>query len=228
VAKSKSNKRFPVVFRKISELKPAPYNPQEISAKQFEELKRSLSRFDAVEPAVINTHPKRKDIVIGGHKRLKAARDLKWSHYPCYSVKLPLNKERELNIRLNKNRGQFSNELLKDNFKINELQDWGFEDIDFMKDSDLKLDAKDDIIPEKPRKPKTKTGDLYKLGAHRLLCGDCTKSKDLNRLVGKNKIGMVLTDPPYGMGYEYNLHKDVKGKEYLEFCDAWFSKIKDI
>ena len=59
-----------------------------------------------------------------------------------------------------------------------------------------------DEVPATPKEAKTKTGDLYQLGSHRLLCGDATKKEDVERLMGGEKAEMVFTDPPYGVGYD--------------------------
>ncbi|MEA3346933.1 MAG: ParB N-terminal domain-containing protein [Candidatus Auribacterota bacterium] len=87
--------------RKISELKPAAYNPRKITETQFNDLKASLKKFESVEPAVVNMHPRRKNVIIGGHMRLKAAAALGWKSFPCVHVKLTPARERELNIRYN-------------------------------------------------------------------------------------------------------------------------------
>ena len=80
----------------------------------------------------------------------------------------------------------------------------------------------EDLVPPIPEKAITKIGDIWKLGNHRLLCGDATKEEDYKKLMNGYRADMVFTDPPYGLGYEYNSYEDVVGHEYLEFCDKWF------
>jgi len=116
-----------VTDRLISELKASEYNPRKISDKALEDLKKSLETFTAVEPIVINSNPQRKDIVIGGHQRLKAAQLLGWKKMPCIAVDLPLDKERELNIRLNKNAGEWDWDKLLE-FEVADLITFGFEE----------------------------------------------------------------------------------------------------
>src|SRR5210317_2149527 len=94
-----------IVQKQIRDLKPADYNPRKISDKDFQHLKKSLDTFDAVEPAVVNKNPDRKNVIVGGHQRIKAAKDLGWAEFPCVEVDLDLKQERELNIRLNRNTG---------------------------------------------------------------------------------------------------------------------------
>lgn len=116
-----------IVMRKISELKPAEYNPREITVEQADQLEASLREFGAVDPAIVNIHSKRKDKIIGGHQRIKIASErLGWEEYPCVQIKLTKKKERELNIRLNKNVGQWDWDKLANEFDLPELTDWGF------------------------------------------------------------------------------------------------------
>lgn len=117
-----------IVDREIRDLIPAEYNPRHLSQEQAEHLEASLKRFGAVDPAIINTHPDRKNIIIGGHQRLKTAQRLGWETFPCVELELDKEKERELNIRLNKNTGGWDWESLSTYFEVEELTDWGFTD----------------------------------------------------------------------------------------------------
>ena len=111
---------------KINKLKPATYNPRQISTKQYNDLKKSLSKFSLVEPIVVN-----KDMtIIGGHQRYKICKELKHTEIDCVVLDLSKEEERELNIRLNKNTGDFDMDILANEFDIDELTDWGFKNID--------------------------------------------------------------------------------------------------
>ncbi|NCD40574.1 MAG: hypothetical protein EOL88_00630 [Bacteroidia bacterium] len=101
-----------IIQKKVSELKPATYNPRKIGKKEKMELKKSIKKFDFVEPIVININPKRKNIVIGGHQRLMIAQELGMKEVPCVGVNLQIKDEKELNLRLNKNKGEFDTKLL--------------------------------------------------------------------------------------------------------------------
>jgi ParB-like chromosome segregation protein Spo0J len=120
----------------IKELIPADYNPRYISDDAFEQLKKSLKDFDAVEPIVINTHKGRENIIIGGHMRIKAAKALGWDTFPCVEVDLPLKRERELNVKLNKTTGEFDFDKLANFFDADELTEWGFSDEELFGDED--------------------------------------------------------------------------------------------
>ncbi|QDP48276.1 MAG: hypothetical protein Unbinned585contig1001_46 [Prokaryotic dsDNA virus sp.] len=110
----------------INKLKPATYNPRQISTKQYKDLKESIERFDLVDPIIIN-----KDFtIIGGHQRYKICKELKHKEIDCVVLDLSKEEERELNIRLNKSGGEFDMDVLANEFNIDDLVDWGFKHID--------------------------------------------------------------------------------------------------
>ena len=192
-----------IVDKKISSLKASEYNPRKISTEQMGHLKKSLQYFLAVEPIVVNMHPDRKNIIIGGHQRIKAAKALGWKEFPCVEVNLAIEQEKELNIRLNKNTGDFDFELLEQNFDVSDLVDWGFDEDDFDPEPGGEGgDEGEDDVPEPPQDPVTKRGDVWILDKHRLLCGDATVKEDVDKLMDGKKADMVLTDPPYGMNLD--------------------------
>tara|TARA_R110002020_G_scaffold382729_2_gene593426 strand:- start:1000 stop:1608 length:609 start_codon:yes stop_codon:yes gene_type:complete len=129
----------------ISKLKPAEYNPRQISKKQYNDLKQSVEKFGLVDPIILN-----KDMtVIGGHQRLKVCKDLNYDKISCVVLDLSKEKERELNIRLNKSGGEFDIDALANYFDVEELTDWGFKHIELGLNID-KIDAKDNIETEYP------------------------------------------------------------------------------
>lgn len=101
-----------IIKKKISELKPAEYNPRKIGSREKMELTKSIKKFDFVEPIVININPKRLNVVIGGHQRLEIAKSLGYKEVPCVGISLNEQDEKELNLRLNKNKGEFDPKLL--------------------------------------------------------------------------------------------------------------------
>jgi len=112
----------------VGTLKHPDYNARQRSKKDFEQLKRSLSEFDAVEPAVVNMHKGRENIIVGGNQRVRAAKALKWKSFPCVFVDLTLKREKELNIRLNRNAGEWDFDALADHFDLEELVEYGFDE----------------------------------------------------------------------------------------------------
>jgi len=182
----------------IDQLNPAPYNPRKWSDKQRRDLKQSIKRFGLVDPIIVNKAPKRNNVVIGGHFRLSIAQELGYTTVPVVYLHIPdLKKEKELNLRMNKNQGEWDMELLK-SFDITDLLDVGFDysDLSHIWDDALST-GEDDFEVEnelaKIKKPKTKIGDMYQLGSHRLICGDATDPAVVRRLVGKERMDMAYT-----------------------------------
>tara|TARA_Y100000401_G_C8319471_1_gene224431 strand:+ start:738 stop:1823 length:1086 start_codon:yes stop_codon:yes gene_type:complete len=190
-----------IVEYNSSEIISAEYNPRQLTKEQYSNLKDSLERFGLVDPLIINKNKDRKNILVGGHQRLKIARAIGMDKIPCVEVDLTLDQEKELNVRLNKNVGEWDYDSLANYFDVDDLMDWGFSDdeLQFYEDEPEQGLIDDDEIPE-VEEAITKQGDLWILGDHRLLCGDATKKEDVDLLMDGNKADMVFTDPPYGLG----------------------------
>jgi DNA modification methylase len=201
---------------KIKQLKPAAYNPRKISDKAFADLQESLRRYEMVDPLIVNGSVERKNIIIGGHQRYRAAKELGYETVPVVFVDLDEARERELNLRLNRNTGQWDFELLKD-FDIGLLLDVGFDDSDL---ADIWNDAleidEDDFDIDKAVKQAAETtikpGALFSLGKHQLLCGDATDTANVAKLMGSNKADMVYCDPPYNISLDYSKGISTDGK----------------
>ena len=178
----------------------AEYNPRELTKDQHKQLADSITRFGLVDPLIINRHKDRANILVGGHQRLKIAKELGFKKIPCVEVELSLDKEKELNVRLNKNTGQWDWDSLANYFDAGELLKWGFteDELQFTEPEEVQGLTDDDDVPE-AEESITKQGDLWILGEHRLLCGDATKKEDVERLMDGQKADMVFTDPPYGI-----------------------------
>ena len=116
-----------IVEYSSSDIIAAEYNPRQLTKEQYNNLKDSLQRFGLVDPLIINKNKERKNILVGGHQRLRIAREMGMDKIPCVEVDLELEKEKELNIRLNKNTAQWDMDLLS-NFDIVDLKEWGFKD----------------------------------------------------------------------------------------------------
>ena len=193
-----------IIERNIADLIRAEYNPRELTDDQEKQLSDSLRRFGVVDPVIVNVHEDRKDIIIGGHQRSKVWQKLGNETIPTVELSLTLDQEKELNVRLNKNTGQFDMDMLKDHFETDDLIDWGFTDVELEWQEDVThLEAEEDDF-EVPEEVHTDIvqGDLIEIGPHRLLCGDSTNSDDVERLMDGQKADMVFTDPPYGVSYE--------------------------
>jgi len=132
-----------ITLIEINSLNPAEYNPRQISNKQYEDLKASMEKFGCVDPIIININPERLNVVVGGHQRLRILRELGAEKVPTVSVNLSEEDERELNVRLNKNGGDWDIDLLS-NFDVVDLKEWGFKDIELGFNID-KIDEDKDI-----------------------------------------------------------------------------------
>lgn len=133
-----------IVYRNINELVTPDYNPRKITPKERREIQKSLETFGFVEPLVINTYEGRENIVIGGNQRLSIAKNLGMETAPCVEVCLDETKEKELNLRLNKNQAQFDFEALVRFFDREMMLDVGFSEKEVGKelsDFDKKFNA---------------------------------------------------------------------------------------
>lgn len=193
----------------IHELIASEYNPRTWDQQAVDNLTESIKKYGLVDPLIVNGAKGRKNIVIGGHFRLKIAKDLGYTEVPVVYIDLPeIEREKELNLRLNKNVGAWDYELLKD-FDIGVLMDVGFDDADLSAIWDEQLGVGDDEFNTedelaKIKEPKTKIGHMYRLGRHRLLCGDATNHTDVDRLLGGKKVDLVYCDPIYNIELDYN------------------------
>lgn len=183
---------------KISDLIPAEYNPRKLDDDQEKRLKDSIDKFDVADPIIINADNK----IIGGHQRIKVLKNLGYSEV---DVRFPdrllsLEEEKELNLRLNKNTGDWDFDLLS-SFEIPMLEDVGFTSVEI--DKIFKNDRKEneDDAPDAPKEAKSKKGDIYKLGSHRVMCGDSTDINAVEKLMNGQKSRMIHTDPPYNVDY---------------------------
>jgi hypothetical protein len=119
--------------KKLSELKPAPYNPRQSTAKQEKHLKASLEKFGVVEPIIYN---KQTGYIVGGHFRVRELTKLGYKEIECVIVDLNEDDERELNIRLNANTGEWDWDQLANEWDAEKLDDWGLDlpiDLDSIK-----------------------------------------------------------------------------------------------
>ena len=222
--------------KNTTDLIPADYNPRKDlkpGDPEYEKLKRSLEQFGYVEPVIWNKTTGR---VVGGHQRLKVLIDMGITEVECVVVELPEDKEKALNIALNKISGDWDKDKLA--VLIADLQGTAFDvsltgfdaaEIDDLFKDTLKDGVKDDnfdVDAELKEPPITKLGDVWTLGRHRLVCGDSTKAETFDLLMAGAKANLVITDPPYNVNYEGSAGKiqnDNMGNEaFYEFLLAAF------
>lgn len=198
--------------KNTADLLPADYNPRKDlkpGDAEYEKLKRSIEQFGYVEPVIWNQTTGR---VVGGHQRLKVLMDMGMTEVDCVVVAMDEEKEKALNIALNKISGDWDKDKLA--LLIADLQGadfdvslTGFEpaEIDDLFKDTLKDGVKDDdfdVGAELEKPTMTRPGDIWTLGRHRLICGDSTKAETYDLLMGSTKANLVITDPPYNVNYE--------------------------
>ncbi|MCK9368596.1 ParB N-terminal domain-containing protein [Candidatus Dojkabacteria bacterium] len=238
------------VYVNIDELIKADYNPRKWDEKALKDLETSIERFGIVDPAIVNSAPDRMNIVIGGHMRIEAAKALGIAEMPVVYINIPdIEKEKELNIRLNKNQGEFDFKLLA-NFAEDFLTDVGFnsEDLDAIFDWDDDnpevFDLKKELAKLDIKKIMIQKGDVWQLGENRLMCGDSTVNDDILKLMNNEKADLCFTDPPYILNYLQGKKKHGKATEgfgykrdrkYLEtdvipdnFTELWMKNISEV
>lgn len=203
-----------ITYVPIASIKPNEYNPRQHTKEQATQLKASIERFGLVDPLICNNAKGRENVLIGGHFRLEVAQSLGLTEVPVVYVTISdLEKEKELNLRLNKNTGEFDFEKLKA-FNLDLLVDIGFDhkDLDSLWDKQVKPESFDpSLSKENVKKPITKPGDLILLGDHRLICGDSTKPETIARLCGDERADMIMSDPIYNISVDYD--KGIGGKQ---------------
>lgn len=213
----KINKKINISYVDSSCLLPAAYNPRKWDEAAVSKLTDSIKRFGLVDPLIVNSASGRENVIIGGHFRYEVAKRLRIEKVPVVYVNIPdIKKEKELNLRLNRNTGDWDYELLK-SFDIDLLLDVGFDDSDLQAIWDENLGVEDDEFNtqdelSKIKKVMTKPGYIYRLGRHLLGCGDATDNKFLDKITGQSQIDMVYMDPPYNISLNYNSGIGTKGK----------------
>jgi len=233
----------------IKDLKPAVYNPRKHTPEQINHLKESIQRFGLVDPILINMAASRKFIVIGGHMRIDAARELGYKEMPCVFLNIPDEaRERELNLRLNRNVGEWDLDMLA-KFDESLLKAIGFssEELDIafgIDDTPETFDLNAELRKMDVQEVTVKKGDTFQLGDHRLTCGDSTDPKQILKLMNGEKADACITDPPYILSYLTGKKKHGKATEgfgfrrdrkYLEtdslpgdFSDQWMKGVAKV
>ena len=198
--------------KNVKDLLPADYNPRKDlkpGDPEYEKLKRSIEQFGYVEPVIWNEKTGR---VVGGHQRLKVLTDMGITEVDVVVVDMDTEKEKALNIALNKISGEWDTEKLA--LVIAALQGTDFdvsltgfdpEELEDLFRDDVKGGVKEDDfdVEAELKKPTfSKAGDLWMLGEHRLFCGDSTKPETFDLLMNGKKANLVVTDPPYNVDYK--------------------------
>ena len=189
-----------IVYKGIGEIRPYENNPRKNDGA-VDAVAASIKEFGWKVPVVID----KGGVIVAGHTRYKAAQKLGIDRIPCI-VADDLTDEQVRAYRLVDNKvcelatwdlDALGEELGQLDFSGIDMMEFGFGDIEIDED----VEIVEDETPEPPAEPKAKLGDIYKLGRHRLMCGDSTVPTDVEKLMSGRKAEMVFTDPPWNVNY---------------------------
>ena len=195
----KENQKLKIEYVGIDEIKPYKNNAKKHPPEQIEQIKNSIKKFGMDDPIGIW-----KDEIVEGHGRLIACKELGFAEVPIIRLD-HLNDEERRAYTLAHNQltmnSDFDLDILNDelfSFKNIDMSELGFEIDPQINEKEV---VEDEYEVEVPEEPRTKLGDIYQLGNHRLMCGDSTKEKDVDKLINSDEeiIDTVFTDPPYNV-----------------------------
>ena len=187
------------MMKSILAIKPYILNAKQHPQKQVKQIAASIKEFGFNQPIVTD----KAGVIIVGHGRYLAAKELGLTEVPVLQLDLTEEQVKAYRLADNKlNESEWDMKLVIDELKS--LTPVMFDLTGFDKDLLLEPNSKDDEVPDTPDEPTTKLGDIYQLGAHRLMCGDSTLIYSVEKLMNGQKADMVFTDPPYGMGVVKN------------------------
>jgi DNA modification methylase len=227
----------------INTIKPYENNPRKLKDSAIEKVAMSLKEYGFRQPIVVD-----KDrVIVVGHTRYRASKKLGFKEVPI-TIADNLTPEQINAYRIADNRtneeAEWDLELLKTEIKELELAEFNLDLTGFDEDqlNNMLFEEKqgltdEDAVPEAPEEPITKLGDIWKLGNHRVMCGDSTKKEDFEKLMNNEKSNIVYTDPPYNINYGNIKHEKFKMREikndsmdkqqYREFCKKFIENLKD-
>lgn len=194
--------RAQVTYRNIADLKELPGNPRTISRDQFDKLRVSLQQnqdyFEA-RPIILSNRTGEL-VILAGNQRYKAAKSIGMTQVPTILLEgLTEEREREIVIRDNVENGEWDMDALANEWDADLLADWGVD----LPDIDTSTEVVEDTPPEPEleQPAKSKRGEIYQLGNHRLMVGDSTNAADVAALMGGEIADLLVTDPPYNVNY---------------------------
>ena len=215
-----------LIKKKVSELIPYINNSRTHSEEQITQIVSSIKEFGFTNPILID----KDNSIIAGHGRLQAVKRLGLEEVPCILISgLTKTQIKALIIADNQLALNAGWDLEKLSVKIEGLEDdkfdislLGFDDkfLNALKDEKKGL-TEDDAVPDLKEISKSKLGDIWILGDHKLMCGDSTNPEDVTKLFKEQKADLYLTDPPYNVNYEGKTKDKLKIKNDKQDNDAF-------
>lgn len=228
--------KLKIEYVDIESIKPYKNNAKTHPKEQIEQIKKSIEQFGMDDPIGVW-----KNEIVEGHGRLIACKELGMTEVPIIRLDHLTDEERKAytlaHNKLTMN-SDFDIDILNEelaNFETIDMSEFGF-DLKFDTYED-ELSVIEDEAPEVPDEPKSKLGEIYQLGNHRLMCGDSTNPDDVDKLMQDEMADLVFTDPPYGVSYkgtnnpngrEWEIIKNdkLRGDELFLFLLEAFKNIK--
>lgn len=216
----------------VYKIKINPENPRTIKDKAFAKLKNKIQRFPqmlAKRPIVYDSA--NDNIILGGNRRYDAVMallkenkiEIKDNYFADAKDWTPEQK-REFIVIDNISDGDWDYDKLANQYEAPELEEWG---LDLPKSFNPANTEEDNPPSVSETPPKSKLGEVYQLGKHRVLCGDATKHEDAAKLMGEYKADMVFTDPPYNVDYEGKTKEKLKIQNDKKENDQFFTFLLD-
>lgn len=214
-----------IVIKNIKEIKMYENNPRN-NDRAIEYVANSIKEFGFKVPIILD----KNNVIVAGHTRYKAAKLLNLTKLPCTIID-DLTEDQIKAFRLIDNK---SSELASWNVDLLDIELENIKDIDmdlfnFEINNILENIIEDDYEIKLPENPKTKMGDIYRLGNHYLMCGDSTNDSDVKKLMNNHLANLIITDPPYNVNYEGKtnnnlkiLNDDMSNEEFYNFLESSF------
>ena len=191
-----------VIYRPIADLKELPGNPRTIKKDQFEKLKTSIkdnADYFEARPLILSNRTGEL-VILAGNQRYKASKALGLKEVPTILLEgLSEEREKEIIIRDNVENGEWNIDMLANEWNPDDLISWGVELPDIQTTTEIIEDEAPEVNEQEPA--KSKLGEIYQLGEHRLMVGDSTKAGQVAELMAGEKADLLITDPPYNVNY---------------------------
>jgi len=223
-----------LIQKKLSEITPYENNPR-LNDSAVNAVADSIKEFGFLVPIVID----KNYVIVAGHTRYKAAQQNSLEEVPCIMAE-DLTNEQICAFRIADNKtGELAEwdeeQLVAELMQIDniDMSIFGFEGM--LIDEDFEEIKEDNFDFELPKAPVSKTGDIYQLGRHRLMCGDSTKSQDVDKLMAGAKISLLFTDPPYNVAFngrsgEFNImeNDDLSESDFAVFIESFVNVLRNL
>ena len=222
--------KLKIEYVDIDSIKPYKNNAKLHPDEQIRQIKKSIKDFGMDDPIGIWN-----DEIVEGHGRLIACKELGYTEVPIIRLDHLSDEQRKaytlVHNKLTMN-SDFDIDILNEeltSFESIDMTDFGF-DIDFGFEEEPEII--EDEIPEAPLEPKSKVGDIYKLGEHILMCGDSTNSQDVQKLMNSKKADLLFTDPPYNVDVSNSqgmkiMNDNMENDDFYQFLNSSFANASE-